>query len=122
LGIFTVGVVPNAPDTVTEEFEFELLAAALEPEPELELELALEDGLEEPQPAMTKQASAGITTIDRRRRMKNLNGGGRQAQSAYWVCRSAGHIPAMSFSTRSSTERNGSLHSTVRCAWSFSFR
>ena len=32
------------------------------------------------------------------------------------------YMPAMSFSTRSSTERNGSLHSTVRCAWSFSFR
>jgi hypothetical protein len=29
---------------------------------------------------------------------------------------------AMSFSTRSSTDRNGSLHSTVRWAWSFSFR
>ena len=32
------------------------------------------------------------------------------------------HMPAMSFSTRSSTERNGSLHSTVRWAWSFSLR
>ena len=29
---------------------------------------------------------------------------------------------AMSFSTRSSTERNGSLHSTVRWAWSLSLR
>src|SRR5438270_325194 len=29
---------------------------------------------------------------------------------------------AISFSTRSSTERNGSLHSTVRWAWSLSFR
>ncbi len=34
----------------------------------------------------------------------------------------AGHMWAMSCSTRSSTERNGSLHSTVRWAWSFSFR
>src|ERR1017187_4451764 len=34
----------------------------------------------------------------------------------------AGHMPAISFSTRSSTERNGSLHRTVRWAWSFSFR
>src|SRR5690606_3536951 len=33
-----------------------------------------------------------------------------------------GHMPAISFSTRSSTERKGSLHSTVRCAWSFSLR
>src|SRR5208282_3358046 len=32
------------------------------------------------------------------------------------------HMLAMSLSTRSSTERNGSLHSTVRWAWSFSFR
>src|SRR5271166_5997576 len=32
------------------------------------------------------------------------------------------YMPAMSFSTRSSTERNGSLHSTVRWAWSFSLR
>ena len=31
-------------------------------------------------------------------------------------------MEAMSFSTRSSTDRNGSLHSTVRCAWSFSLR
>jgi hypothetical protein len=34
----------------------------------------------------------------------------------------AAYIWAMSCSTRSSTERKGSLHSTVRCAWSFSFR
>src|SRR6202042_234708 len=32
------------------------------------------------------------------------------------------YMPAISFSTRSSTERNGSLQSTVRWAWSFSFR
>ena len=32
------------------------------------------------------------------------------------------HMWAISCSTRSSTLRNGSLHSTVRCAWSFSFR
>src|SRR5882757_230190 len=32
------------------------------------------------------------------------------------------HIPAINFSTRSSTLRNGSLHNTVRCAWSFSLR
>jgi hypothetical protein len=36
----------------------------------LELELALEDGFDEPQPAMTRQASRGITVIARRRRMK----------------------------------------------------
>ena len=32
------------------------------------------------------------------------------------------HMWAISCSTRSSTLRNGSLQSTVRCAWSFSFR
>src|SRR5882757_2092098 len=32
------------------------------------------------------------------------------------------YIPAISFSTRSSTERNGSLHNTVRWAWSLSLR
>jgi serine/threonine protein kinase len=37
-------------------------------------------------------------------------------------CPGALHMLAMSRSTRSSTDRNGSLHSTVRCAWSFSFR
>src|SRR3984885_12401648 len=142
-GIFTVGEAPNAPPTVTEEFAFEWLAAP----PELEL------GFDEPQPAMTRQASSGITVIDRRRRMKKPQCGGRRAQSAYWLfCPGgttpleppacplrllsvvprgrgpvgprgrAGYIPAMSFSTRSSTERKGSLHRTVRWAWSFSFR
>lgn len=33
-----------------------------------------------------------------------------------------GYIPAISFSTLSSTERNGSLHNTVRWAWSLSLR
>jgi hypothetical protein len=32
------------------------------------------------------------------------------------------YIEAMSLSTRSSNARNGSLHSTVRCAWSLSLR
>jgi hypothetical protein len=59
--------VPNAPLTVTDAFAFELLAVALE------LELALDDGFDEPQPAMTRQASRGMTVIARRRRMKNLN-------------------------------------------------
>ena len=36
--------------------------------------------------------------------------------------RSAGHMWAISCSTRSSTDLNGSLQSTVRCAWSLSFR
>ena len=36
--------------------------------------------------------------------------------------RAACYMWAMSCSTRSSTERKGSLHSTVRWAWSFSFR
>ena len=62
-GIFTTGAVPNVPATVTDAFAFGLLAA-------LELELALEDGFDEPQPAMTRQASTGTTVIARRRRMK----------------------------------------------------
>src|ERR1700730_2993648 len=65
LGILTTGVAPNAPATVTDAFAFELLAAALE------LELAL--GFDEPQPAMTRQASRGITVIARRRRMKKTS-------------------------------------------------
>ncbi|SKV24380.1 Uncharacterised protein [Mycobacteroides abscessus subsp. abscessus] len=32
------------------------------------------------------------------------------------------YMLAMRRSTRSSTDRNGSLHSTVRCAWSLSLR
>ncbi len=32
------------------------------------------------------------------------------------------YMPAINFSTRSSTLRKGSLHSTVRAAWSLSFR
>ncbi len=32
------------------------------------------------------------------------------------------HMLAISRLTRSSTDRNGSLHSTVRCAWSLSLR
>ena len=34
----------------------------------------------------------------------------------------SGHREAMSFSTRSSRALKGSLHRTVRCAWSLSFR
>jgi hypothetical protein len=69
--MLTTGVVPNAPLTFTDAFALELLAAALE------LELALALGFDEPQPAMTRQASKGIRVIARRRRMKNLNGDGR---------------------------------------------
>src|SRR5579859_7534784 len=67
LGILTVGVAPNAPPTVTDEFAFELLVAALE------LELAELAGFADPQPAMTRQASRGITGIARRRRMKKTS-------------------------------------------------
>src|SRR5579862_9247189 len=63
LGIFTTGVVPNAPATETDAFALEL-AAALELEPVLAL------GLDEPQPATTRQASKAITVIVRRRRMR----------------------------------------------------
>ena len=63
-GMLTTGVVPNTPVTFTDAFAFELLAAALE------LELALALGFDEPQPAMTRHASRGITVIARRRRMR----------------------------------------------------
>ncbi|HLM88037.1 MAG TPA: hypothetical protein VK284_03260 [Streptosporangiaceae bacterium] len=62
--MLTTGVVPNTPFTFTDAFEFELLAAALG------LELALALGFDEPQPAMTRHASRGITVIARRRRMR----------------------------------------------------
>src|SRR5215471_2371363 len=110
-GIFTTGVAPNAPATVTDAFAFELA---------LEVELALEDGFDEPQPAMTRQASTGITVIARRRRMKNLNvvdgfaGPGGRPLEPRWPAvvlaivscgrRAVGprgpcdHMPAMSFS------------------------
>ena len=38
------------------------------------------------------------------------------------AARSIGHSDSISFSTRSSRLLNGSLHSTVRCAWSLSLR
>ncbi len=46
----------------------------------------------------------------------------RRARASRGGAAAAGYIEAMSLSTRSSTLRYGSLHSTVRCAWSFSFR
>jgi hypothetical protein len=59
--MFTDGALPNAPVTFTDAFAFAL---------EAELELALALGFDEPQPAMTRQASTGITMIVRRRRIK----------------------------------------------------
>jgi hypothetical protein len=57
--MFTDGALPNAPVTFTDAFAFAL-----------ELELALALGFDEPQAAMTRQASTGITMIVRRRRIK----------------------------------------------------
>jgi len=65
-GIFTTGVVLNAPATVTDAFAFALTAP-------LELELALALGFDEPQPTMARQTNRGIAVTARRRRMKNLN-------------------------------------------------
>src|SRR3984957_6800697 len=85
-GIFTAAVAPNAPPTVTDEFAFELLAAALE----LELEL----GFDDPQPAMTRQASSGITVIARRRRMeKTSNVVGVRRSQPTGSCRREGPGP-----------------------------
>ena len=90
---------------------------------------------DEPQPARTTQASKGIAMSARKRRMKTsmvvdvsfasllalpTRGddppnppilGGTHPPRPPWP---EDYMPAMSFSTRSSTERNGSLHSTVR--------
>ena len=62
-GMLTAGVVPKFPVTVTDALAAELVAAA-------ELELALALGFDEPQAAMTRQASSGTTMIARTRRMK----------------------------------------------------
>src|ERR1700757_742921 len=55
LGMLTVGVLPNAPDTCTAELAAEPVADALA------LVLELELGFDEPQPAMTRQASSETT-------------------------------------------------------------
>jgi hypothetical protein len=67
--MLTFGVAPNAPVAVTDEFVAEDDDADDD---------ADEEGLDEPQPARTAQASKGIAMSARKRRMKNLNGGGCQ--------------------------------------------
>src|SRR6516164_8153920 len=56
-GMFTAGVVPNAPLTFTAELAFAV-------------GLAAGAGFDEPQAAMTRQASSGRAMIARKRRMK----------------------------------------------------
>ena len=56
-GMVTVGALPNVPLTCTAELAAEPVADALA------LELELELGFDEPQPAMTRQASSETTAI-----------------------------------------------------------
>src|SRR5580704_12278442 len=130
-GMSTVGALPKDPVAVTDEFEDE------DEDDEDEDDDALD--FDEPQPARTTQASRGIAMSARKRRMKTsmvvdvsfasllARPSGRvpssgDLQPTLRPAVTQGYMPAMSFSTRSSTERNGSLHSTVRWAWSFSLR
>jgi hypothetical protein len=74
-GIVTLGVAPNAPVAVTDEFAADDAdddAGDEDDPPEVE------EGFDEPQPARTAQASKGIAMTARKRRMKNLNDGGCQ--------------------------------------------
>ena len=84
-GIVTDGVAPNVPVTFTAE-----LAAALVAD---ELELELELGFDEPQPARTRQASSGTMVSARRRRMKNLNSGGRASAASLLAVSAQGGRP-----------------------------
>src|SRR5712691_3441001 len=70
-GMVTLGAWPNKPVAVTDVF----VPAAGEADDEDEDEAA---GFDEPQPARTTQASRGMAMSARKRRMKNLNGGGCQ--------------------------------------------
>src|ERR1700761_4679746 len=78
-GIFTVGVLPNAPVTDTLALFTAVLAEALE--------LAL--GLAAEQPAMTRQASSGIIASVRRRRIKTsiVGDGSRRHSTGSFVLR-----------------------------------
>src|SRR6516164_257071 len=115
-GIFTTGALPKPPVTVT---------AA----PPADVE-------ELPQPAKAMAANRGRAEMTAIRRIGNLvNVEYELRQPTGWPApmvsgekargllsgdrqltfrRSAPHMPAISFSTRSSTQRNGSLHKTVR--------
>src|SRR6266567_3058235 len=146
-GMVTFGVLSNAPVAVTAVFAPG--EAAAEDEEDAEDDEEAVDFDDPPQPARTRQASKGMAMSARKRRMKNLNSGGCQPRQPTVLAggtipprpplllggpippdppwgafgpQTSPYIPAMSFSTRSSTERNGSLHSTVRWAWSFSLR
>jgi hypothetical protein len=74
---------------------------------------------------MRSQVCLPGNRLDRRRRIERLPAGPRVVERGLGIVRIepvGHHMWAMSCSTRSSTERNGSLHNTVRWAWSFSFR
>ena len=126
-GMVTFGVLSNAPVAVTAVFA-PGEAAAEEVADDDEEAVDFDDP---PQAARTRQASKGTAMSARKRRMKNLNSGRCQPrqptgrterprppsgtlQRTLSLAVTPGYIPAISFSTRSSTERNGSLHSTVR--------
>src|SRR6185437_16867173 len=129
LGMVTLGALPNAPVAVTAVFAPAPLT--LPPEADADADADAEEDededdeeldFDEPQPARATQASRGMAMSARKRRMKKPRKWWMSAQSAYWQGRAptsrhgkarsklpgSGYMPAMSFSTRSSTERNGS--------------
>src|SRR5690348_12033022 len=96
-GMVTLGALSNAPVAVTE------------PPPAVAPALADDDEVDLPelQAARVRQAIRGTAMSARKRRMKTSMMVDGQ-RTAYWhgeAGASAGYIPAMSFSTRSSTER-----------------
>src|SRR5712675_968122 len=122
-GMVTFGVWPNAPVAVTAVF-----APGEEEAADADEDDEAVDFDDPPQPARTTQASRGMAMSARKRRMKtsmvvdvslvSLLVGPSGHVSRQLACSelsaftaTQGYIPAMSFSTRSSTERNGSLHS-----------
>lgn len=121
VGTSTFGASPNLPETLMASMSV-VVALDVPASPP-------EEALEQPE---TTAAAATRTAPARRRALR---------ESTFDLCRGNGtpntlgifllgvpgthptrHMLWISRSTRSSTDRNGSLHRTVRCAWSFSFR
>src|SRR5690349_14155840 len=113
-GMVTFGTLSNAPLAVTAVFAPG--EAAAEEDADADDEEEADDFDDPPQPARTRQASKGMAMSARKRRMKTSIVVDVSPVSLLAVLTRGDdpYIPAMSFSTRSSTDRNGSLHSTVR--------